>query len=76
MIINYLDKLSEKDHLIIVSSGSNKVTSNNFLNKDSENLLNDFIDANKSDKERIETFFSSSGKFKSKITSFTCKVII
>ncbi len=71
MIINYLDKLSEKDHLIIVSSGSNKVTSNNFLNKDSENLLNNFIDANKSDKERIETFFSSSGKFKSKITSFT-----
>ena len=71
MIINYLDKLNDKDHLIIISSGANKVTSDNFLEKDSENLLNDFIDANKSEKELIETFFSSSGKSKSKISSFT-----
>ena len=72
MRINYSDKIHHDQHLIVISTGNNKINSNKSLDIQSEKLLNDYLADKTSDKEIIETFFSrTEKKSKPQIISFS-----
>ena len=72
MRINYSDIINDNQHIVIISSGNKKINSNKSLDAQSEKLLNDYLVDRVSDKEIIETFFSSTNKkSKLKIKSFS-----
>ena len=72
MRINYSDKINNEQHLIVISTGNNKINSNKFLDVQSEKLLNDYLADKTSHKEIIETFFSRADKkSKPQIKSFS-----
>ncbi len=56
MKINF-ENLSDKDyHLVIISPDNKKVNSNNHLDKNSESILNSYLEKKNNEKEIIETF--------------------
>ena len=56
MKINF-ENLSHKDyHLVIISPDNKKVNSNNHLDKNSEDILNSYLENKNKEKEIIETF--------------------
>ena len=72
MRINYSDKINNDQHMVVISIGNNKINSNKSLDIQSEKLLNDYLADKTSDKEVIETFFSSTDKkSKPQIKSFS-----
>ena len=62
MRINYSDKINNDQHMVVISTGNNKINSNKSLDIQSEKLLNDYLAEKTSDKEIIETFFSRTDK--------------
>ena len=54
MRINYSDKINNDQHMVVISTGNNKINSNKSLDIQSEKLLNDYLAEKTSDKEIIE----------------------
>ena len=54
------EKVSENQHLAIITFNKNKLNLKGLINKGTQDLINAFLDENKSKKQIFETFFSSS----------------
>ena len=54
------EKVSENQHLAIITFNKNKLNLKGLINKGTQDLINAFLEENKSKKQIFETFFSSS----------------
>ncbi len=54
------EKVSENQHLAIITFNKNKLSLKGLINKDTQDLINAFLEENKSKKQIFETFYSSS----------------
>ncbi len=73
MKINF-EKISQQDyHLVIISPDNKKVNSYNYLDKDSEDILNSYLEKKNKEKEIIETFLYKNIQKQQKISEFVSK---
>ena len=73
MKINFENISQQNYHLVIISPDNKKVNSNNHLDKSSEDILKNYLENKKKEKEIIETFLYKNIQKKQKKSEFVSK---
>ena len=73
MKINFENRSQQNYHLVIISPDNKKVNSNNYLDKNSEDILNIYLENKNKEKEIIETFLYKNIQKKQKKSEFVSK---
>ena len=73
MKINFENLSQQNYHLVIISPDNKKVNSNNHLDKNSEDILNGYLENKNKEKEIIETFLYKNIQKKQKKSEFVSK---